>query len=68
MFYTTIKAAYYKIDDNQLNFLKSRKDLKIGYIVFSDQPIPENIRTDDSILKIRFSKSISVNDLGKCLQ
>jgi 4-amino-4-deoxy-L-arabinose transferase len=68
MFYTTIKAAYDKIDDNQLNILKSRKDLKIGYIVFSDKPIPENILRDDSILKIRFSKSISVKDLGKCIQ
>jgi 4-amino-4-deoxy-L-arabinose transferase len=67
MFYTTIKAAYDKVDDNQLNILKSRKDLKIGYIVFSDKPIPENILKDDSILKIRFSKGISVNDLGKCL-
>jgi 4-amino-4-deoxy-L-arabinose transferase-like glycosyltransferase len=68
MFYTTIRAAYNKIDDNQLIYLKSRKDLKIGYIVFSDEAIPDNISRDPSILKIRFSKSISVNDLGKCLQ
>lgn len=67
MFFTDVRAAYDKIDDNKLNFLKSRKDLKIGYIVISDQPIPENILRDDSILKIRFSKPISLNDLGKCL-
>jgi 4-amino-4-deoxy-L-arabinose transferase-like glycosyltransferase len=67
MFYTTIRAAYDKIDDNQLSFLKSRKDLKIGYMVISDQPIPENILHDESILKIRFSKDIFLNDLGKCL-
>lgn len=29
--------------------------------------IPGNIFRDDSILKIRFSKEISINDLGKCL-
>jgi 4-amino-4-deoxy-L-arabinose transferase len=67
MFYTTIKAAYNKISDKELGILKSRKDLKIGYIVFSDQPIPENILKDNSILKIRFSKEISTNDIGKCL-
>jgi len=67
MFYTTIRAAYDKITDNQLRVLKSRKDLKIGYIVISDEPIPENILRDDSILKIRFSKDISVKDLGQCL-
>jgi 4-amino-4-deoxy-L-arabinose transferase-like glycosyltransferase len=68
MFYTNIRAAYDKIDNNQLALLKNRNDLKIGYIVFSDKPIPENILRDDSILKIRFSKSVSINDLGKCLQ
>jgi len=67
MFYTSVKAAYDKVDDSQLNLIKCRKDLKIGYIVFSDQPIPDNIREDTSILKIRFSKTISLNDLGKCL-
>lgn len=67
MFYTGIKAAYDNIDDNQLAYLKNRNDLRIGYIVFYDKPIPENIQMDNSILKIKFSKPISVNDLGKCL-
>ena len=44
------------------------KDLKIGYIVISDKPVPENILRDDSILKIRFSKATSVNDVETCMK
>ena len=66
MFYTGIKAAYDKIDNDQLSILKSRKDIKLGYIVFCDEAVPENIQKDNDILKIRFSKPISVTDLGKC--
>jgi len=67
MFFTDVRAAYDKIDDDKFNLLKSRKDLKIGYIVFSDQPVPDNIANDEGILKVRFSKNISRDDLGKCL-
>ena len=68
MFYTSIRAAYDKVDNNQLNLLKSRKDIKIGYIVISDEPVPENILSDNSILKIRFSKVTSVNDVETCMK
>lgn len=67
MFFTGIKAAYDKIDSAQLAILKNRKDIKLGYIVFCDKPVPENIQKDNDILKIRFSKPISVKELGKCL-
>ena len=66
MFYTKIKAAYFKVNIQELGIIKSRKDLKIGYIVYADEEIPDYILNDNAILKIRFSKPIFVSELGKC--
>jgi len=66
MFYSNIKAAYYKINDQELGILKNRKDIRIGYFVFDDEHIPDNILKDNYILKLRFSKNIFVSELGKC--
>lgn len=64
MFYTGIKAAYDQISNNDLTILKSHKEIRIAYLVFSDVPIPKNLQKDDAIQKIRLP--ISTQDFGHC--